>query len=129
MSENMTILIDFHLFHYRDFKGYYCEVVTKYWCAKFPGPDVANAGIPHAAIGAASFREYRVKLGKPNHPRKDFKMVKDLVCGMDVDPATATNKSEYKGKTYYFCSPGCKKDFDKEPEKYIMPGEQTQHHH
>jgi Cu+-exporting ATPase len=89
----------------------------------FPGPDVANAGIPHAAIAAGSFRDYRVKLGEPNHPRKDFKMVKDLVCGMDVDPGTATNKSEYKGKTYYFCSPGCKKDFDKEPEKYIMPGE------
>ena len=94
-----------------------------------PGPDEANAGIPHAAIGAGSFIEYGVQLGKPDHPRKDFIMVKDLVCGMDVDPATATNKSEYKGKTYYFCSPGCKKDFDKEPEKYIMPGEQTQHHH
>jgi YHS domain-containing protein len=81
------------------------------------------------AIGAGSFTEYSVKLGKPNHPRKDFIMVKDLVCGMDVDPKTATNKSEYNGKMYYFCSPGCKKDFDKKPEKYIMTEEQTQHHH
>jgi YHS domain-containing protein len=86
-----------------------------------PGPDVA--------IGAGSFTEYSVKLSKPNHPRKDFIMVKDLVCGMDVDPKTAINKSEYNGKMYYFCSPGCKKDFDKEPEKYIMKEEQTQHHH
>ncbi len=46
-------------------------------------------------------------------------MEKDLVCGMDVDPKTAQDKSVYQGKTYYFCSPGCKKDFDKEPEKYI----------
>jgi P-type Cu+ transporter len=45
--------------------------------------------------------------------------VKDLVCGMSVDPKTAPAKSEYKGKTYYFCSSGCKKDFDKNPEKYI----------
>jgi YHS domain-containing protein len=45
--------------------------------------------------------------------------VKDLVCGMDVDPKTAAAKSEYKGKTYYFCSPGCKKEFDLNPEKYI----------
>ncbi len=46
-------------------------------------------------------------------------MEKDLVCGMEVDPKTATHKSTYQGKTYYFCSPGCKRDFDKEPEKYI----------
>ncbi len=43
---------------------------------------------------------------------------KDPVCGMDIDPKTAAGKSEYKGQTYYFCSAGCKKAFDKEPEKY-----------
>lgn len=43
----------------------------------------------------------------------------DLVCNMDVDEKTAPAKSEYKGKTYYFCAPGCKKEFDKNPEKYI----------
>jgi YHS domain-containing protein len=46
-------------------------------------------------------------------------MVKDPVCGMDVDSGTATGKSEYQGKTYYFCSSGCKKAFDKEPQKYV----------
>jgi YHS domain-containing protein len=46
-------------------------------------------------------------------------MVKDPVCGMDVDPKNAASKSEYQGKTYYFCSLGCKKDFDKEPQKYV----------
>ena len=46
-------------------------------------------------------------------------MVKDPVCGMDVDPKTAAGKSDYKGQTYYFCSSGCKKAFDKEPEKYV----------
>ncbi len=45
-------------------------------------------------------------------------MAKDPVCGMDVDPKTAQWKSEYKGQTYYFCAPGCKQSFDKEPEKY-----------
>ena len=45
-------------------------------------------------------------------------MAKDPVCGMDVDEKTAAYKSEYKGQTYYFCSAGCKKSFDKEPEKY-----------
>ena len=46
-------------------------------------------------------------------------MSKDPVCGMDVDEKTAADKSEYKGQTYYFCSVGCKKSFDKEPEKYV----------
>ncbi len=43
----------------------------------------------------------------------------DPVCGMMVDPKTAAGKSEYQGKTYYFCASGCKKAFDKEPQKYI----------
>lgn len=45
-------------------------------------------------------------------------MAKDPVCGMTVDPKTAAGKSEYKGVTYYFCSAGCKKAFDANPEKY-----------
>jgi len=48
---------------------------------------------------------------------------------MDIDPATATGTSEYKGQTYYFCSPGCNKSFDKEPEKYLSKtGEHEQNH-
>lgn len=58
-------------------------------------------------------------------------MVKDPICGMDVDPKTAAGKSEYKGQTYYFCSVGCKKTFDKDPEKYaVKPGaSHTEHGH
>ncbi|MBI5352784.1 MAG: YHS domain-containing protein [Chloroflexi bacterium] len=55
--------------------------------------------------------------------------VHDPVCGMDIDPATAAGTSEYKGQTYYFCSLGCKKSFDKEPEKYLgKAGEHTHQH-
>ncbi len=43
----------------------------------------------------------------------------DLVCKMEVDPKTAEWKSEYKGKMYYFCAPGCKRTFDKDPEAYV----------
>ncbi len=46
-------------------------------------------------------------------------MAKDLVCGMQVDEKKVTQKSFYKGKTYYFCSATCKKEFDKDPEKFI----------
>ncbi len=44
---------------------------------------------------------------------------KDPVCGMSVTPESAAGKVEYKGTTYYFCSPGCKRSFEKEPEKYL----------
>ena len=46
-------------------------------------------------------------------------MAKDLVCGMEVDEKKAPAKSVYKGTTYYFCAPGCKRAFDANPEKYI----------
>ena len=49
-------------------------------------------------------------------------MAKDPVCGMDVNPQEAAGKSEYKGETYYFCGPGCKRDFDKSPEKFVGAG-------
>jgi YHS domain-containing protein len=56
-------------------------------------------------------------------------MVKDPVCGMDVDPKTAAGKSEYQGQTYYFCSAGCKKAFDKEPQKYVKAQAHSPEHH
>ncbi len=46
-------------------------------------------------------------------------VAKDSVCNMECDEKTAPAKSEYKGKTYYFCAPGCKKAFDADPEKYL----------
>ena len=41
---------------------------------------------------------------------------------MDVEEAKAAAVSTYKGVTYYFCAPGCKKAFDEEPEKYLGQG-------
>lgn len=46
-------------------------------------------------------------------------MAIDPVCKMVVDEKTTKIKSEYNGKTYYFCAPGCKKAFDEAPEKYL----------
>jgi len=47
-------------------------------------------------------------------------MAVDPVCKMDVDEKAAQFKSDYKGKTYYFCAPGCKRAFDEKPEKYLQ---------
>ncbi len=44
----------------------------------------------------------------------------DPVCNMQVDESNpGGGKSEYQGKTYYFCGPGCKQAFDSDPGKYI----------
>ena len=41
--------------------------------------------------------------------------VHDVVCHMDIDPASAAGTSEHEGTTYYFCATGCKLDFDEDP--------------
>jgi YHS domain-containing protein len=46
-------------------------------------------------------------------------MIYDPVCGMDVETKTAAGRVDYQGQTYYFCSAGCKKAFEKDPERYI----------
>lgn len=51
--------------------------------------------------------------------------VHDPVCHMDIDPETAAGVSEYKRQTYYFCSLGCKKSFEKDPDKYLNNSEQA----
>jgi YHS domain-containing protein len=40
------------------------------------------------------------------------------VTGEQFAIAKDTLHVEYKGKHVYFCCPGCKKSFDKDPEKY-----------
>lgn len=45
-------------------------------------------------------------------------MAKDPICGMEVDPKRAAGTSTHEGMTFYFCSPGCKRTFDKDPHKY-----------
>jgi len=56
-------------------------------------------------------------------------MAIDPVCKMEVDPRTAPARMEYKGQTYYFCAPGCKAAFEKDPEKYLKgaTGEEKPH--
>jgi Cu+-exporting ATPase len=46
-------------------------------------------------------------------------MERDVVCGMQVDPAKAAGTSEHDGKTYYFCSKTCKTTFDANPAQFV----------
>jgi Cu+-exporting ATPase len=58
----------------------------------------------------------RPTIGREGAPMPNMK---DPVCKMDVDPARAAAQSTYKSVTYYFCCVGCKRSFDREPEKYL----------
>lgn len=54
-------------------------------------------------------------------PNGDAQTVKDPVCGMTVDPATAKHRTEHDGTTYYFCSAGCLTKFEADPQRYLAP--------
>ena len=51
-------------------------------------------------------------------PQPVARLVRDPVCGMSVDPASAAGRFEHDGTTYYFCSAGCKETFAKDPDRY-----------
>src|SRR3990172_4011377 len=46
-------------------------------------------------------------------------MVKDPVCGMNIDPESAAGSYEHEGRTYFFCNPHCLQKFKAEPAKYL----------
>lgn len=54
-------------------------------------------------------------------------MEKDPVCGMEVKVFSKAESYNYKGKIYYFCTTMCKKQFEKDPEKYISEDDTDEH--
>lgn len=44
--------------------------------------------------------------------------VKDLVCGMELDERHRPESFEYRGRSYYFCSVGCRAEFQRHAEDY-----------
>jgi Cu+-exporting ATPase len=46
---------------------------------------------------------------------------RDPVCGMTVDPHTTPHRHTHQGRTYYFCSSGCRIKFAANPAKYLIP--------
>ncbi|MDX1389655.1 MAG: XdhC family protein [Acidobacteriota bacterium] len=55
-------------------------------------------------------------------PTKTGARPSDPVCGMTVDPATASVHTEYGGETYYFCCEGCRERFRERPESFVGTG-------
>ncbi len=58
-------------------------------------------------------------------PQASSRTVKDPVCGMDVDPHAAAHKAEHAGRSYYFCSAGCRAKFVADPQRYLSAQERS----
>jgi len=54
----------------------------------------------------------------PAQPKEVSTMVKDPVCGMEIQPGQAAAKMDHQGGTYYFCSAACHDTFMADPAKY-----------
>lgn len=49
--------------------------------------------------------------------------ITDPVCGMAFDAKNAVAQAGLDGRTYYFCSEGCKRRFVANPDRYVEPPE------
>jgi xanthine dehydrogenase accessory factor len=45
---------------------------------------------------------------------------RDPICGMSVVITNAKHRSEFEGRSFYFCCAGCKRAFDAQPQKYAL---------
>jgi P-type Cu+ transporter len=63
------------------------------------------------------FHEHQADRDRPGAPAREG--VRDPVCGMDVDPHTAKHRADHNGRTYYFCSAGCRTKFVADPARYL----------
>lgn len=55
----------------------------------------------------------------------DTEKVVDPVCDMEFKIEKAVTQTEYKGRTYYFCTEACKRQFDADPDRYAEPASAT----
>jgi Cu+-exporting ATPase len=65
---------------------------------------------------ATSYDDGRITFGDR---RETGLLARDPVCGMEVEIARAAASTDHQSRTYYFCSLGCKQDFEHQPEQYI----------
>jgi xanthine dehydrogenase accessory factor len=79
------------------------------------------AAVPSVQAKMADDAKAQSKTAAPkvfSSPQKEGTKATCPVTGDEFVIAKDTVHVEYKGKHVYFCCAGCKKDFDKEPDKY-----------
>ena len=55
-------------------------------------------------------------------------LARDVVCGMQLEPATAPAVRIHRGETYYFCSGSCAKEFEADPSRFLLADEKNSTH-
>jgi Cu+-exporting ATPase len=81
---------------------------------RFRNPALASVGTP--AIEGSPVVEVT---GHQEGKEVAMAMVKDPVCGMEIDPKNAAANATSGGKVYHFCSKDCQQKFNKDPKKYV----------
>ena len=64
----------------------------------------------------------QVDIGTSSKEEEEMSMVRDPVCGMDINAATAAASEEFEGTTYYFCSSGCHERIKAYPATFAHTG-------
>ena len=100
-----------HRFEHDETTYYFCCDGCRTKFAADPGRYLAAEPAPHA---------HHHHHAEPAAPGVGL-AVKDPVCGMSVDPATAKHKADHAGATYSFCSGSCRDKFVANPAKYLAP--------
>src|SRR5512146_389261 len=105
---------------------------TYYFCS--PGCEQKFKADPEGVLKAGPKGMHKassstVQLGEIKPVTQAAQASIDPVCGMTVNPAEARGRAEYKGKAYYFCSPGCEQKFKADPEGVLKAGPKGMGHH
>jgi Cu+-exporting ATPase len=87
----------------------------KYLNKTISGP----AGLVSSGLVTLGASSARVQESTPSFPTSSTTTVKDPVCGMDVNPATAKYRTDHLGQAFYFCSASCLDKFRRDPEMYL----------
>ena len=64
---------------------------------------------------SGSLDEGRITFGA--HKTEPGEQAVDPVCGMPVERGTAAAVAAHAGRSYFFCSPGCKARFEADPRR------------
>ena len=70
---------------------------------------------PGAGTGSRRIRDI-TSAGRAHE--QGIAVVRDPVCGRDVDERKSTLWAKHEGRLYVFCSPACRDEFLRNPEKY-----------
>lgn len=78
--------------------------------------------LPHVEIAVAILAQIVAEKAKSVPVvtvRQQSETAIDPVCGMTVEVATAADRFDHEGVTYWFCATGCRRRFERDPARYL----------